>query len=71
MVDFYNEVGELMPGSPSLVGRAPGNENHKARTRKGPRVQISLPAPIIPMESLNEQFFCLKFILVIKKHGQL
>ena len=37
------------PGSPSLVGRAPGNmlQNHKARSRKGSGVQISLPAPSI------------------------
>ena len=49
---FYNDIlvviwRKIMPGSPSLVGRAPGNYiNHKARSRKGSRVQISLPAPL-------------------------
>ena len=42
-----------MPGSPSLVGRAPGNNYHKARSRKGSRVQISLPAPLILFKSLT------------------
>ena len=44
-----------MPGSPSLVGRAPGNNYHKARSRKGTGVQISLPAPNIVMYRPNEQ----------------
>ena len=44
-----------MPGSPSLVGRAPGNGNHKARSRKGTGVQISLPAPYPIMERCYEQ----------------
>ena len=49
---FYNDIlvviwRKIMPGSPSLVGRAPGNYiNHIARSRKGSRVQISLPAPL-------------------------
>ena len=47
-----------MPGSPSLVGRAPGIlSNHKARSRKGSRVQISLPAPNLSFESLFQKHF--------------